>query len=313
MLFVHVPKTGGMSTAEYLLTVLPRPVYYTGPDTGEEETDTGIVQVPGRRHQSLEHAKNVVREYGFDIFEFPLILAVLRNPYSLEVSRYAYLRTGHRWDRGADQKLALTGNFEAFVSAEGSVEIPWIEGDKSYEFRLYANKGRKKLLATTVVTRRKSEVISPAIPSSTSRSGRPFIVSSPNPVPAGLGLGTTMLSWGTSDGSGSEVYVSVDGGPERLVVTQHDSLPKTLKSYFLLDGSYPENLKIVKFENLPRAITQSLHQVGIDDTAAFPWENRSNHCDYTSYYNESTEEAVYHRYKWVFDEGFYDRLGLASQ
>jgi hypothetical protein len=37
MLFVHVPKTGGMSTAEYLLTVLPRPVYYTGPDIGEEK------------------------------------------------------------------------------------------------------------------------------------------------------------------------------------------------------------------------------------------------------------------------------------
>ncbi len=42
----------------------------------------------------------------------------------------------------------------------------------------------------------------------------------PNPVPLGAGKGpaSTTLTWSTADGSFSQVYVSLDGGPEKLVV-----------------------------------------------------------------------------------------------
>jgi hypothetical protein len=40
------------------------------------------------------------------------------------------------------------------------------------------------------------------------------ITASPNPVPAGEGLGTTNVTWNTGDGSEGQVYVSVDGGSE---------------------------------------------------------------------------------------------------
>jgi hypothetical protein len=38
----------------------------------------------------------------------------------------------------------------------------------------------------------------------------------PNPVPAGKGLGKTTLSWNIKGNKNADLYVSVDGGPERL-------------------------------------------------------------------------------------------------
>ena len=40
------------------------------------------------------------------------------------------------------------------------------------------------------------------------------IAASPNPVPAGEGLGTTTVTWNTGDGTFGQVYVSENGGPE---------------------------------------------------------------------------------------------------
>jgi hypothetical protein len=50
---------------------------------------------------------------------------------------------------------------------------------------------------------------SPAAPSAT-------ITASPNPVTTGEGSGTTTITWNTGDGTTGQVYVSEDGGPERL-------------------------------------------------------------------------------------------------
>ena len=42
------------------------------------------------------------------------------------------------------------------------------------------------------------------------------IQAQPNPVPASDGLGTTTVVWSTGDGSQGQVYVSEDGGEDRL-------------------------------------------------------------------------------------------------
>ena len=42
------------------------------------------------------------------------------------------------------------------------------------------------------------------------------ITASPNPVTTGAGPGTTTITWNTGDGAEGQVYVSEDGGPERL-------------------------------------------------------------------------------------------------
>jgi hypothetical protein len=42
------------------------------------------------------------------------------------------------------------------------------------------------------------------------------ITASPNPVSTGEGYGKTTITWDTGDGTEGEVFVSVDGGKERL-------------------------------------------------------------------------------------------------
>ena len=42
------------------------------------------------------------------------------------------------------------------------------------------------------------------------------ITASPNPVTTGEGPGTTTLTWNTGDSARGQVYVSTDGGPEKL-------------------------------------------------------------------------------------------------
>jgi hypothetical protein len=48
-------------------------------------------------------------------------------------------------------------------------------------------------------------------------TGKPSITATPNPVPAGPEkTGSTTIAWETGDRSKGEVYMSRDGGPEKL-------------------------------------------------------------------------------------------------
>jgi len=115
VLFVHVPKTGGMAVTRYLLAALPRPVWYSHPDR-DPTLDEGVVQVKGIRHETLAEAHAIAARLGIDAARLPLLIGVLRNPYALEVSRFAYLQKGHAWDAGVNQDLALAGDFTAFAT-----------------------------------------------------------------------------------------------------------------------------------------------------------------------------------------------------
>lgn len=115
-LFVHVPKTGGMAVTELLLKILPRPVYYSHPhEPNPELAAQGIVEIPGDRHEPMAVCRDVLAQHGVDIAKLKLIIAVVRNPYEMEVSRFSYLQNGHAWDAGLNQELAMSGDFEAFA------------------------------------------------------------------------------------------------------------------------------------------------------------------------------------------------------
>lgn len=48
------------------------------------------------------------------------------------------------------------------------------------------------------------------------------LTATPNPVPAGSELGTARIAWSTKDGSLGQVYVSENGGPEKLFAEDSD-------------------------------------------------------------------------------------------
>lgn len=208
LLFIHIPKTGGMSVSDYLLDVLPKPVYYAHPDFDESLAARGVHQIKGKRHETLAEARDVVRTHGFHIQDFPAIVAVLRNPYSLEVSRYSYLQAGHPWDRGPNQRLALTEDFGTFAQLS----------------------------------------------------------------------------------------------------TYHGGATRAIEHYLLLDGALPERLRVLRFETLVDDIKACLQSLGLPAAGEFPWKNRSPHLDYRAYYTGAAEQAVFDRYRWVFDKGYYERM-----
>ncbi len=115
VLFVHVPKTGGMAVTRYLLAALPRPLWYTHPDR-DHTLDESVIQLNGIRHETLAESFAIAATQGIDAACLPLLIGVLRNPYALEVSRFAYLQKGHAWDAGPNQDLALAGDFTAFAT-----------------------------------------------------------------------------------------------------------------------------------------------------------------------------------------------------
>ncbi len=208
LLFLHVPKAAGSSLAQVLLDRLPRPTYYSHPDSSLADPDNGIVHVPGGSHENLAEAKEIVAEYGFDLEKIPVILGVVRNPYAMEVSRYAYLRTANPYDIGYNQALALTSDFETFA-----------------------------------------------------------VKSKP-----------------------------------------HGWLKRPIESYFTLDGEIPPNMHILRLEHLLEDLNPALEAAGLPRVENLPRANTSEHADFRGYYTVRSEQAVFERYRWLFDQGFYDRL-----
>lgn len=115
VLFLHVPKTGGISVTEFLLKNLEGSVAYTAEQP--TKADHGATFVKGRRHELMVEAEAFFNARGRCLTDFAEVFAVMRNPYDLEVSRYHYLRLGHVIDQGLAQELALAGDFAEYLAA----------------------------------------------------------------------------------------------------------------------------------------------------------------------------------------------------
>lgn len=210
LLYLHVPKTGGMSVTELLLRVCPRPTYVTHPASEPRLGIEGVHEIDGIRHETLREAASLVPKIGRTISDFPIVLSTIRNPYAIEVSRFAYYQKGHPWDahhKGSDH--ALAGDFRSFA----------------------------------------------------------------------------------------------------LTAEPHGGANRGIESYFLLDGVEPENLRIARYENLSNEVCHVLAQAGVAaQPSELPHNNTSVHRHWRTYYDAETEAAVFSRYRWVFDLGYYERL-----
>lgn len=209
LLFLHVPKTGGMAVTKKLLEILPKPIYYALPEGAKDKAHNppDIIAAVGKRHGNLQQAQEWIAGYGKTLASFKKIIATIRNPYAMEVSRYFYLRLGHPWDKGKAQKIALANDFETFA-----VESPYF--------------GRKS---------------------------------------------------------------------------------SKVEDYFVLNGITPNNLVVIKNEQLESDLKKLLAELNILLDSPITKLNSTKHSSYQQYLTPKAEVAIYNRYKWLFDAGFYQR------
>ena len=128
VLFIHVPKTGGLSVSDYLVNNLRGPVEeslgFKAPAVDRrqfafDDVADRVTVFRGRRHEDLRQAVDILAARGRALSDFALVLAVIRNPYDLEVSHYEHLRKPEviqrRGRRSVPVQAAATGDFGHFV------------------------------------------------------------------------------------------------------------------------------------------------------------------------------------------------------
>ncbi|HEY6578008.1 MAG TPA: sulfotransferase domain-containing protein [Rhizomicrobium sp.] len=233
LLFLHVPKTGGTSVTSYLIRNLRGGVTITEPRDRLPAPDRvstlarmkfgvrrlrrqlallrrpKVRRLAGTRHETLTEASETLARLGRRLEDFETIVAVIRNPYDLEVSRFHFFRRGHLGVAGLAQEyaeeLALAGDFAAFA--------------------------RK--------------------------------------------------------------------------AAYHGRLPGRIEDWFEIDGRMPANLRIIRFEKLETDLHCAL--ASLCTAAPLPRLNASAHAPYKEYIAPAIEEAIYRKYRWLFDRGFYPR------
>jgi hypothetical protein len=234
LLFLHVPKAAGTSVTSFLIGNLPGRVMLTEPTDRLEVSDRvprtarlklglrrlrrqlGLLKRPslkvieGTRHETLREASETLRRLGRRLEDFEAILAVIRNPYDLEVSRFHFFRHGHLGVAGLAheyaEELALAGDFATFAHR----------------------------------------------------------------------------------------------------AAYHGRLPGRIEDWFEIDGQVPDNMRILRFENLAEGLGAALAALS-PIASPLPKLNASRHPSYTTYLTPEIEEAIYQKYRWPFDRGFYQR------
>ena len=207
ILFLHLPKTAGMSMTALLEENLSGPVCISEPGIDRRLEKDGLIYFPGKRHENLFDAESFFTYRNRSVFDFEKVLVVMRNPYDLEVSRYFYLRKGRDVDRGPAQEIAMSCDFTEYLQ-----RAPFF--------------GQK---------------------------------------------------------------------------------PPRLDKYFSMNGMIPDNMAILRYENLSNDIEFNLEKFLKSKDYKLNHINKSNRKPATDLYDKETEEMCYLRHRWFFDKGFYSR------
>jgi hypothetical protein len=76
----------------------------------------GIEYIRDKRHETLDDAATFFDEGHIWLEQFEQFVVVMRSPYELELSCFAYLLKDLPWDRGKAQELALEGDFGQYLA-----------------------------------------------------------------------------------------------------------------------------------------------------------------------------------------------------
>ena len=125
LLFIHIGKTGGTSAAKYLCSTLNGPVYNVVPSGAQKIQYGHETNLIGQRHATLEEALIYTKfHYTLGLSDFKKIVAVIRNPYNLEISLFNYykkmMELNPTFLDGAPKRkeIVLQDDFAAFVKGK---------------------------------------------------------------------------------------------------------------------------------------------------------------------------------------------------
>lgn len=125
VLFIHIGKTGGTSAAKFLCSTLHGPVYNVVPQGAQDIKYGHETNLVGQRHAILEEALSFTKKHSnLGLDDFKKIIAVIRNPYNLEISLFNYykrlIENNPAVLDGAPKrkKIILQDDFAAFVQGK---------------------------------------------------------------------------------------------------------------------------------------------------------------------------------------------------
>lgn len=116
-LFIHVPKTAGMSITRFLVNALDGPVTLVAPDkvrehslrsAATERARSKLELLHGTRHETPSEAIELLSENGISLPAHGF--AIIRHPLDLMASYYMHMRKPHVWKRRGLKPEDLTGH-----------------------------------------------------------------------------------------------------------------------------------------------------------------------------------------------------------
>jgi hypothetical protein len=103
-----------------------------------------------------------------------------------------------------------------------------------------------------------------------------------------------------------ELAQSGDFGAFANRAAYHGQLPGRIEDWFEIGGRMPPNLRILRFETLQADLSRAIAPF-CTVISPLPRLNASAHAPYKNYLTPDIEEAIYRKYRWPFDRGFYSR------
>jgi hypothetical protein len=250
ILFLHPVKTAGMSLTNFFLTRLRAPIFYVAQENHHgiyREWDE-IICLIGNRHGNLPYAIDYLKKFsGFSIDSFKVVVSVLRNPYSIEISRFYYFAKNIDWIHPDSKEvlLAKNGDFETFAK-----EAPYNYSKKT---------------------------------------GLP----------------------------GIEHYYEIDGKiPKNVRILRLENIDQDLNNVFTenkIKTDKARSLKRIPKRNVlksPKAVLmEALSILKLYKPYRLPQINITGKTNsIRDLLTKESEQAIYNKYKWVFDNGYYERF-----
>jgi hypothetical protein len=89
-------------------------------------------------------------------------------------------------------------------------------------------------------------------------------------------------------------------------------LPARIEDWYVLKGKMPENLCALRFESLADDLPRIVGRF-YPIRRELPQLNPSEHRHYREYLTAESEVAIYRKFRWLFDSGFYKRESIPDQ